>query len=96
MKVDSLMSSDGVNCNLGKGNRHLEQPLACELFEKQFDSKRGAPLEQREVMTELIWDGKYKDGKKVSPVRIALPLRRETRAVCDEENGNITIYKMRR
>lgn len=26
-------------------------------------------------MTELIWDGKYKDGKKVSPVRIALPFQ---------------------
>ncbi len=22
-------------------------------------------------MTELTWEGKYKDGKKVSPVRIA-------------------------
>ena len=26
-------------------------------------------------MTELIWDGKYKDNKKVSPVRIALPFQ---------------------
>jgi len=26
-------------------------------------------------MTELTWDGKYKDGKKVSPVRIALPFQ---------------------
>lgn len=26
-------------------------------------------------MTELIWDGKYKDGKKVSPVRIVLPFQ---------------------
>jgi adenine-specific DNA-methyltransferase len=26
-------------------------------------------------MTELIWDGKYKDGKKTSPVRIALPFQ---------------------
>ncbi|MDQ6662736.1 MAG: site-specific DNA-methyltransferase, partial [Chloroflexota bacterium] len=26
-------------------------------------------------MTELIWDGKYKDGKKISPVRIALPFQ---------------------
>lgn len=26
-------------------------------------------------MTELIWDGKYKDGKKVSPIRIALPFQ---------------------
>jgi len=26
-------------------------------------------------MTELVWDGKYKDGKKVSPVRIALPFQ---------------------
>src|SRR2546430_16242958 len=24
-------------------------------------------------MTELIWDGKYKDGKKVGPIRIELP-----------------------
>lgn len=24
-------------------------------------------------MTELVWEGKYKDGKKVAPVRIALP-----------------------
>ena len=24
-------------------------------------------------MTELIWEGKYKDDKKVTPVRIALP-----------------------
>jgi adenine-specific DNA-methyltransferase len=26
-------------------------------------------------MTELIWDGKYKDGKKVAPVKIALPFQ---------------------
>jgi adenine-specific DNA-methyltransferase len=26
-------------------------------------------------VTELIWDGKYKDGKKVGPVRIALPFQ---------------------
>lgn len=26
-------------------------------------------------MTELIWDGKYKDNKKVAPVRIALPFQ---------------------
>jgi hypothetical protein len=26
-------------------------------------------------MTELHWDGKYKDGKKVTPVRIALPFQ---------------------
>ncbi len=26
-------------------------------------------------MTELIWDGKYKDGKKVGPVRIVLPFQ---------------------
>ena len=29
-------------------------------------------------MTELIWDGKYKDGKKVAPARIGLPLQLET------------------
>ncbi|MEO7003664.1 MAG: DNA methyltransferase, partial [Ktedonobacterales bacterium] len=26
-------------------------------------------------MTELIWDGKYRDGKRVGPVRIALPFQ---------------------
>jgi len=26
-------------------------------------------------MTELIWEGKYKDGNKVAPVRIALPFQ---------------------
>ena len=26
-------------------------------------------------MTELIWEGKYKDGKKTTPVRIALPFQ---------------------
>src|SRR5579859_4479045 len=26
-------------------------------------------------MTELMWDGKYKDGKKVGPVRIQLPFQ---------------------
>ncbi len=26
-------------------------------------------------MTELIWDGKYKDSKKQAPVRIALPFQ---------------------
>lgn len=26
-------------------------------------------------MTELIWAGKYKDGKKVAPVRIPLPFQ---------------------
>ena len=28
-----------------------------------------------EALTELIWDGKYKDGKNVGPVRIALPFQ---------------------
>jgi len=27
------------------------------------------------VPTELVWDGKYKDGKKSSPVRISLPFQ---------------------
>jgi hypothetical protein len=27
------------------------------------------------VMTELVWEGKYKDGKKQGPVRIALPFQ---------------------
>jgi len=26
-------------------------------------------------MTEFNWDGKYKDSKKVAPVRIALPFQ---------------------
>ncbi len=26
-------------------------------------------------MTELVWEGKYKDGKRVAPVRIALPFQ---------------------
>ena len=26
-------------------------------------------------MTELIWEGKYKDDRKVTPVRIALPFQ---------------------
>ena len=26
-------------------------------------------------MVELIWDGKYKDGKRVQPVRVALPFQ---------------------
>ena len=26
-------------------------------------------------MTEIIWEGKYKDGKKTAPVRIALPFQ---------------------
>lgn len=26
-------------------------------------------------MTELIWDGKYKDGKKASPIKIPLPFQ---------------------
>ena len=26
-------------------------------------------------MTELNWEGKYKDGKKIAPVRIALPFQ---------------------
>jgi adenine-specific DNA-methyltransferase len=26
-------------------------------------------------MTELVWDGKYQDGKRVAPVRIALPFQ---------------------
>src|SRR4030042_2727203 len=26
-------------------------------------------------MIELLWEGKYKDGKKVTPVRIALPFQ---------------------
>jgi len=31
--------------------------------------------EEVDVLTELTWDGKYKDGKKVGPVRIALPFQ---------------------
>jgi len=27
------------------------------------------------IMTELLWDGKYKDGKKSAPIRIALPFQ---------------------
>jgi hypothetical protein len=27
------------------------------------------------AMTELIWDGKYVDGKRQSAVRVALPFR---------------------
>jgi len=27
------------------------------------------------VPTELVWDGKYKDGKKSSPLRINLPFQ---------------------
>src|SRR6266487_607836 len=27
------------------------------------------------ALTELIWDGRYKDGKKVGPVRIELPFQ---------------------
>jgi len=26
-------------------------------------------------MAELTWDGKYRDGKRVAPVRIALPFQ---------------------
>ena len=26
-------------------------------------------------MTELIWDGKYQDGKRFAPTRIALPFQ---------------------
>ncbi len=26
-------------------------------------------------MTELIWDGKYKDGKRVASLRVALPFQ---------------------
>src|SRR5919205_1105 len=26
-------------------------------------------------MTELMWDGKYKDGKRVAPLRVALPFQ---------------------
>ena len=32
-------------------------------------------------MTELIWDGKYKDGKRVGPLRIALPFQTVETAV---------------
>src|SRR5690348_7241596 len=31
--------------------------------------------EDTRTMTELMWEGKYKDGKKVGPVRIALPFQ---------------------
>ena len=34
-------------------------------------------------MTELIWEGKYdRDGRKVAPVRVALPLGASTRSGC--------------
>jgi hypothetical protein len=26
-------------------------------------------------VTELVWEGKYRDGKRVAPVRIALPFQ---------------------
>jgi adenine-specific DNA-methyltransferase len=31
--------------------------------------------QETDTLTELIWDGKYKDGKKVAPVRIFLPFQ---------------------
>src|SRR2546425_3965602 len=37
--------------------------------------KRSLAPTPRFGMTELIWEGKYKDGKKVAPVRIALPFQ---------------------
>jgi DNA modification methylase len=45
-------------------------------------------------MTELIWDGKYKDGKKVAPVRIALPFQtietvNESKADRDKRLGSL-------
>lgn len=32
-------------------------------------------LETQKIMTELTWEGKYKDGKKATPIRIALPFQ---------------------
>src|SRR2546426_5564647 len=37
--------------------------------------KRASAPTPRFGMTELTWEGKYKDGKKVAPVRIALPFQ---------------------
>jgi adenine-specific DNA-methyltransferase len=34
-----------------------------------------AVIQPQSEMTELLWDGKYKDGKKQGPVRIALPFQ---------------------
>ena len=39
-------------------------------------------------MTELIWDGKYKDGKKVGPVRIVLPFRPSKPSTKPPSNAN--------
>jgi hypothetical protein len=40
-------------------------------------------------MTELIWDGKYKDGKKVALVRIPLPFQtiETVNALTNKEGG---------
>jgi hypothetical protein len=38
-------------------------------------------------MTELIWDGKYKDGKKQGPVRIALPFQTIEPVAQDPHSG---------
>ncbi len=47
-------------------------------------------------MTELIWEGKYKDGKKVAPVRIALPFQTiETvnESSADRKKGLLNIFE---
>jgi hypothetical protein len=42
-------------------------------------------------MTELIWDGKYLDGKKVAPVRIALPFQTTETVNESSQDGQHTL-----
>ncbi|MBS1516996.1 MAG: site-specific DNA-methyltransferase [Bacteroidetes bacterium] len=49
-------------------------------------------------MTELIWEGKYKDGKKATPVRIALPFQTiETvnESAADRKKGLIGMFEQK-
>src|SRR5713226_6701206 len=39
------------------------------------DSTLSRNLTKANPMTELIWEGKYKDGKRVAPLRVALPFQ---------------------
>ncbi len=47
-------------------------PKACHWPKKRNQT---ATAKTADYMTELSWEGKYKDGKKTSLVRIALPFQ---------------------
>lgn len=66
----------GIHCALKGGSagtwshrcRYLH---LCRAYQRTFEDIN----KNHKLMTELIWEGKYKDGRRVVPVKIELPFQ---------------------